>query len=110
MRQSVSLGGAGMLVFVSWFILEKFLFFPVAFLISTFAILFTFIKINGRPLSSFFTSFFSFFISPQLYIWQKQKRKIKENEKFVKEGGDEKGETKKITKEQIIQLAKRLDK
>ena len=109
-RQSVSLGGAGILIFISWSVLEKFLFFPVAFLISTFAILFTFIKINGRPLSSFFTSFFSFFISPQLYIWQKQKRKIKENEKFVKEGGDEKGETKKITKEQIIQLAKRLDK
>lgn len=112
-KQSVTLGFAGIIIFVLWFMIEKFLFFPIAFLVGVAAVFFAFIKINGRPLSDFFTSFLSFFISPQLYIWQKKERKIKEREKFIKKGSpptDEKNEAaKEITKEEIMQLAKRLN-
>lgn len=107
-RQSAILGLAGVIIFVLYFMLEKFLFYPVAFLVATAAVLFSFIQINGRPLSSFFTSFFSFFVSPQLYIWQKEERKIGEKEKFIKKAREEKSDIEELKKEQITRFIKTL--
>ena len=68
-KQTALLAGVGAILFVLWFMLEKWLFFVLGIPFSLLALLLGFMKINGRPLLDFFMSFFSFFISPQLYIW-----------------------------------------
>jgi len=110
MRQSAILGGTGALLFVLWFILVKWLFFVVGIPVTLLIVLVGFMKINGRPLLDFFTSFFSFFISPQIYIWQK--RNVKKEKRKKTKGGVEKfsGPATKITKQGIRDLAKKLDK
>ena len=110
MRQSAILGGTGALLFVLWFILEKWLFFVIGIPLALLVILVGFLKINGRPLLDFFTSFFSFFISPQLYIWQKRNAKP-EKLKKAKNGVEKfSGPVVEITKQGIRELAKKLDK
>jgi len=109
-RQSAILGGTGAILFVLWFFLEKWLFFTIGIPFSLLIFLVGFLKINGRPLLNFFVSFFSFFISPQVYIWQK--RNVNP-EKLKKMGGEvEKfsGHATKITAQGIRDLAKKLDK
>ena len=110
MRQSAILGGTGALLFVLWFILEKWLFFVIGIPLALLVILVGFLKINGRPLLDFFTSFFSFFVSPQVYIWQK--RNVKPEKLKKAKGGVEKfsGPATEITVQGIRDLAKKLDK
>lgn len=110
LKQTALLGMGAAILFVLWFIVVKWLFFLLAFPLALLMLLLGFMKINGRPLLDFIGSFFSFFISPQLYIWQKRKemmekiskKKQKEIQKFT-------GPTLEVTKEGIRELAKRLD-
>lgn len=109
-KQSALLGAGGATLFILWFIVVKWLFFLLAFPIVLAFIFIAFMRVNGRPLLDFIGSFFSFFISPQLYIWQKRmetlekakKKKMKEVERFE-------GPSLETTKTEIKQLAKRLD-
>lgn len=110
LRQSAILGGAGALLFVLWFILQKWLFFAIGIPLALLFLLVGFVKINGRPLLDFFTSFFSFFISPQIYIWQKRsvrKEKLKATKDEVEKFS---GPATEITSQGIRDLAKKLDK
>src|SRR3989344_5543600 len=70
-RQTAILGIGGAVLFIIWFMLERWLFFIIAFPFALMLILIGFTRVNGRPLLDFIGSFFSFFISPQLYILQK---------------------------------------
>lgn len=110
MRQSAILGGTGALLFVLWFILEKWLFFVIGIPLALLVILVGFLKINGRPLLDFFTSFFSFFVSPQVYIWQKRNVKPEKLKKAKNKVEKFSGPATEITKQGIKNLAKRLDK
>jgi len=110
MRQSAILGGTGALLFVLWFILAKWLFFVIGAPLSLLIVLVGFMKINGRPLLDFFTSFFSFFISPQIYIWQKRSAKQKKLKQTKGKVEKFSGPTTGITKQGIRDLAKKLDK
>ena len=110
MRQSAILGGTGALLFVLWFILEKWLFFVIGIPLALLVILVGFLKINGRPLLDFFTSFFSFFVSPQVYIWQKRNVKPEKLKKAKDKVKKFSGPATEITKQGIKDLAKRLDK
>jgi len=109
-KQTALLAGVGAILFVLWFVLEKWLFFLLGVPIALLALLLGFMKINGRPLLDFFTSFFSFFISPQLYIWQKRplEKQKKSKKKQVTEVFE--GVSTEVTKKEIGQLAKKLDK
>jgi uncharacterized ion transporter superfamily protein YfcC len=69
-KQTAVLALLGAVLFIFWFLVEKWLFFLLAFPFSFIALLIAFMKINGLPVLDFFTAFFSFFISPQLFIWQ----------------------------------------
>lgn len=112
LKQSAILGGGGILLLILWSMVDKWLFFVLAFPITLFALFGSFLKINGRPLIDFVGSFFSFFISPQLYIWQKRKE---HQEKITKKKNDEviekfEGPTVEITNRAIRELAKKLEK
>ncbi len=108
-KQTALLGGTGAILFVLWFILEKWLFFALGIPISLFALLLGFMKINDRPLLGFFTSFLSFFVSPQLFIWQKHQEVDQKNSR--KKHGTEvfEGATTEVTKKEIMELAKKLN-
>ena len=110
LKQTALFGGGGALLFVLWFMLEKWLFFLLAFPILLIFILIGFMKVNGRPLLDFVGSFFNFFISPQLYIWQKRleaQEKIKKSKKEKVERFE--GPSSEVTKQGIKDLAKKLD-
>ena len=102
----------GVILFILWFILAKWLFFIIAPFLSVFFFLLSFLRVNGRPLVEFFFSFFSFFLSAQVFIWQKIEHKEKTLEKkgqalekYAGHGTD----ATSITKQGIIELAKKLD-
>jgi hypothetical protein len=109
-KQTVVLGLLGAVLFIFWFLAEKWLFFLLAFPFSLIALLIAFMKINGRPVLDFFTAFLSFFVSPQLFIWQK--RELERASKRSKKGEVEvfKGPASETTKQKIVELAKELDK
>ena len=109
-KQTALLAGVGAILFVLWFMLEKWLFFVLGIPLSLLALLIGFMKINGRPLLDFFMSFFSFFISPQLYIWEK--RQLTNQKKARRKQAPEvfEGVSTKVTKKEIGELAKKLDK
>jgi hypothetical protein len=109
-KQTALLAGVGAILFVLWFMLEKWLFFVLGIPLSLLALLIGFMKINGRPLLDFFMSFFSFFISPQLYIWEK--RQLANQKKARRKQAPEvfEGVSTKVTKKEIGELAKELDK
>lgn len=110
LKQSALLGGSGALLFVLWFMLEKWLFFLTAFPIILAFMLVGFMKVNGRPLIDFVGAFFSFFISPQLYIWQKQRERMMRLNKKGRKIEKFEGPSVEITKQGIRDLAKNLDK
>ncbi len=109
-KQTVVLGLLGAVLFIFWFLVEKWLFFLLAFPFSLIALLIAFMKVNGRPVLDFFTAFFSFFVSPQLFIWQK--RELARASRRSKRGEVEvfKGPSNETTKQKIVELAKELDK
>ncbi len=110
LRQSALLGAGGAVLFILYFMLEKWLFFLLGSPVVLIFALIAFTKVNGRPLLDFVGSFFSFFISPQLYIWQKrleqQKKQVKQRNNHVQrfEGPDY-----EVTKRGIKELARKLD-
>lgn len=109
LKQSALLGGTGAFLFVLWFMLENWLFFIVGVPVALIILLLGFLKINGRPLLDFATAFFSFFISPQIYIWQK--RSVQQERPRRAKNAVEKfsGPATKITNQGIRDLAKKLD-
>jgi len=111
-KQSAILTIHGAILFVMWFIFAPWLFFILAIPMTLLAALVAFTKINGRPLLDFFGSFFSFFVSPQLYIWQKRpetqpKRRKPAKKNDVLEAFE--GPATEVTKEKIKELASKLD-
>jgi len=111
-KQTAFMVMGGVLLFILWFILAKWLFFLIAPFLSVFFFLVSFLKINGRPLADFVFSFFSFFLSAQVFIWQKVEHKEKIDGKkggvLEKYAGPE-TDTTNITKQGIKDLAKKLD-
>lgn len=112
LKQAVILGFTGAILFVLWFIVEKWLFFLLGLPLTVLAALVTFLKINGRPLIDFVAAFFSFFISPQLFIWQKKELAVPKKRKGsrIRETETFQGPSIEVTKQEIRQLASKLDR
>jgi len=108
-KQTAILAGIGAILFSLWFMLEQWLFFVLGIPLALIALLLGFLKINGRPLLDFFSSFLSFFISPQLFIWQKKQLSKRSSSK--KKRGPEifEGASSEVTKKEIMEIAKKLD-
>lgn len=109
LKQTGLLSGMGAILFVLWFVLQPWLFFLLGTPLVLFVLFVSFLKINDRPIIDFFSSFFSFFISPQLYIWQKQTKKRGVERKKQKREIFE-GPSTELTGQEVKELAKKLDK
>lgn len=109
-KQTALLGGTGAILFVLWFVLETWLFFVLGIPLALIVLLLGFMKVNGRPLLDFFSSFFSFFISPQLFIWQKHQAKQAANSNKKHKAEVFTGPSTEVTKKEIRELANRLNK
>ena len=112
--QSVVVVGAGAFIFILRFLLEIYLFVPIAIGIAIGALALGFIKINGRPLGGFMTSVVAHFISPRLYVWSKKEGEEKTPAKkgpAAEAGGIPPlvSPSSKITRERIRTLAQQLD-
>lgn len=103
-------GGIVMLLYVT---LETFLFVPAAILIAIVALVVSFAKVNGRPMSDFFLNVISYSISPHIYVWTLSNKKAAIEQKKVppkkKSGGVKLPASSSVTPEQIHALAKQLD-
>jgi len=113
-KQSAIFTMHGAILFVMWFIFAKWLFFLIAIPLTLLVVLIAFAKVNGRPLLDFFASFFSFFVAPQLYIWQKRKEQQTTKRKKAAKTDEIlesfEGPAAEVTKEKIKELASKLDK
>lgn len=107
-RQFIYLAVAGGLIFFLNFILETWLWFLVSIFIAGGGLAFAFIKVNGQPLPRVFKNYIKYLISPRLYTWQKapiKKELIKKIEPAIKK---EEKKKKRLTVEEIEELAKKL--
>lgn len=71
-RQFFYLVGAGVICFILYFILPKFLFWILAPLIIIGAAALGFVTINGAPLINIILNSFGFTLSSKNYVWQKK--------------------------------------
>ncbi|MDP2926523.1 MAG: hypothetical protein Q8N65_00040 [bacterium] len=74
-RQFVMLGIMGALIILLYFALIKvsfmaFIFISTILFVSTLAL--AFLRVGGRSLPTVLGNFFSFFISPKVYLWKKK--------------------------------------
>ncbi len=71
-RQLAVVGIVGIILFVSWYLVPKKIFFPLLFIIGGGTFSFLFFRIEGIPLYQLFGQFFGFFVSTKKYIWGKK--------------------------------------
>lgn len=109
LKQSGILGAAGGILFMMWFFLAPWLFFMVGIPFLAVAAALAFLRIGGRPMPDVLGAFFSFFISPQLYIWQKRIERQAAKKKKVPASEVYEGTETSVSKKEIMELAKRID-
>lgn len=111
-RQTVIAIIAGGVIVLFWNIFAKWLFFLLSPIVVILTLLLLFLKINGRPVISFAGSIFSFFMSPQIYIWEKRHLAKKTRPTKDQQGPIEifKGSENTATTKGIRELAKRIDR
>ena len=71
-RQFFYLVGAGVICFLLYFVLPRFLFIICSAIISISAIALAFITINGTPIINILLSSFGFATGSKNYVWQKK--------------------------------------
>ncbi|MBI2462947.1 MAG: PrgI family protein [Candidatus Spechtbacteria bacterium] len=109
--QTLTVVGAGAVIVGLYFILESFLFFPVAIIISIVTLVLAFVRVNEKPFADFFMNFLTFTVSPRVYVWTRAPQKQAETPtKIKKEVGQFARPGASVTREQIQQLAQRIDK
>src|SRR3989344_4279625 len=70
LRQSLYLSGAGLILFLSFFILKTFLWFILAAFIGTAAALMAFVKFNGQPMHKAIFAMLNYAWRPRFYLWK----------------------------------------
>jgi len=76
LKQFIFIGVAGGICFLLYFIIGKenfFLYLILCSVLGGIGFALAFLKVEGRPLPLFLSSFFKFSLSPKLYIWKKKK-------------------------------------
>ncbi len=109
LRQFLILVGTAALVFLSFKILEVWLWIIVGGLIGALGIALAFLKINGQNFSRVAVNFLKYMINPRLYVWQRSgenKVLIKQQPKIIKK---EETEKKRLSPSELGEMAKKLD-
>ena len=109
LRQFLILVGTAALVFLSFKVLEVWLWIIVGGLIGVLGIALAFLKINGQNFSRVAVNFLKYMINPRLYVWQRSgenKVLIKQQPKIIKK---EETEKKRLSPSELGEMAKKLD-
>ncbi|MBD3208705.1 MAG: hypothetical protein GF370_04615 [Candidatus Nealsonbacteria bacterium] len=75
-KQFIYFGIAGMIGFVLYFMLPLPLFILAALILVGITASFTLIKKGGRPISAHVANFLKFHLSPKMYLWEKEEKKV----------------------------------
>ena len=109
LRQFLILVGTAALVFLTFKVLEVWLWIIVGGLIGALGIALAFLKINGQNFSRVAVNFLRYMINPRLYVWQRSgenKVLIKQQPKIIKK---EETEKKRLSPSELGEMAKKLD-
>lgn len=109
LRQFLILVGTAALVFLSFKVLEVWLWIIVGGLIGALGIALAFLKINGQNFSRVAVNFLKYMINPRFYVWQRSgenKVLIKQQPKIIKK---EETEKKRLSPSELGEMAKKLD-
>ncbi len=111
--QTVTVILAGAIIMISYLFLETFLFIPAAVVLGITAMIISFGRVNGRPMSDFLFNVFSYNINPHVYVWALADKKVvaeqKKTAKQAPKGGEQPRATSTVTPEQIHALAEQMD-
>ena len=77
LKQFLYLAVAGAFGFITFFILQLWLWLITTMILGVIAAAFAFIKYNGQPLSKTFLAAISYSWNPKMYLWQREEAKIK---------------------------------
>lgn len=103
LRQFMWLGGGGGLGFILFQVIKPSFFAPLFFLVMAVAIVFAFVKVNGRPFTSFLGSLMNFTTRPTFYIWKRIPKTeksglVKEEEMIVQKTSTNESRLKELTR------------
>lgn len=113
LRQFMWLGGGGGLGFILFQMIKPSFFAPLFILIMAVAVVFAFVKINGRPFTSFLGSLMNFTARPTFYIWKRipkteKSEPVKEEEVIIKKASANESRLKEL--ERILDMPEKNDK
>ena len=111
-KQFVFIGVAGAICFVFYFTLPFFIFILVSIVVMLGGFALAFLKSGGRSLPILFKNFFSFSMSPKIYLWKKKSRlppKIAEKPPTVLEEAEEAVVPKVVSKSRLKNLSNKIE-
>lgn len=84
LKQFAYIGAMAAISFMLFFIIETWLWFILASIILGFGGALAFVKVNGRPFTSFLVAALKFYWQPQTYVWQSNQPEVKKEEAIQK--------------------------
>lgn len=74
LKQFLFLIGVGAVIMVLWYLFKLWFALLIGVPLVTISLAFLLVKINGRPLTSVFSAWFTFRTNPRLYTWRKEEK------------------------------------
>lgn len=112
-RQTLVLSVGAIILFVLYFLLNKFFFIAAVIIIGAISMIFAFGKINERNISKLLFSYTEFFLKPRIYLWGTEDKDTASTEtttELNKKSLPEQEEESTPTIQDIKNLAEYLDK
>lgn len=109
LRQFIILVGTAAVVFLSFKLLQFWLWILVGGVFGTLGMALAFLKINGQNFSRVSVNFLKYMINPRLYVWQRSGEKkvlLKQQTKIIKK---EESFKKRLSGDELEEIAKKLD-
>lgn len=110
LRQFIILVCTAAVVFLSFKLLQFWLWILVGGAFGALGLALAFLKINGQNFSRVSINFLKYMINPRLYVWQRSGEKkvlVKPQPKIIKK---EESSKKRLSGEELEEMAKKLDK
>jgi len=109
-KQTVVLGATALIIAISYFLLNFFVFSIILIVVGSIGIAVAFIKINDQPLYKVSASFLGYFVKPRSYLWQHEEGDTGITQKQTTTEQPQAPAEKQISGEDIKNLAEFLDK
>lgn len=109
LKQFMFLAGAGIIIFILYSVLQFWLWIIVSIIVAGAGLGFAFVKINGQPLFKVVLNGLKYLIRPRLYVWQRGQAKKSIAPQPVEPKKEPVKEKKRLSQEELEELAKKLD-